>query len=1020
MLMRIAAVAFSLLFLVAGTTPAQGSSGSVTATFLAGDYTIEETGAGHEVVMEGFGRLPTTGMPNLPAKIFHVAVPPGAEVTDVIFSMGEAVELEGEYDIAPVSLHRVVTGEDPALYEQDLAAWEANHHAVYHGSASYPQRQGEFVQMAGYRKYNLAALRIAPMTWHPQTRKLCLHPRITARVEYTLPGRMPSGVVLVDNQIRTERVAREIVHNYDQAQAWYPGGAPVRGLHDYVIITLDSLTTSVQPLVDWETTKGRNVYVATTTWINSNYTGYDLAEKMRNFLRDKYPSTQWGIEDVCLVGHYDDVPMRRCWQDLGYGKPETDYYFAELSKPDDQSWDKDQDHKWGESTDPIDWLTEVNVGRIPWSGAATVQHICEKSAAYEFNQDPAFKKNILLLGAFFWPNTDNAKLMEYKSNTSNCPWMADWTKTKLYEVGHSGYPCDMNLTWANTNSEWSNGKYAFVNWAGHGSETGCYIYYSSGPFVSTSTCNNLNDDYPAIIFADACSNSDTDYTNLGASMLKKGGVGFVGATKVALGSPGWSNPSHGSSQSMDFYFTSNVTSGDYTQGAGHQKALRTMYTNGLWGSTRYEMFEWGALWGNPDLGLDPVVALHVFFPEGLPQGHRFPGLKTKLTVEIKDGLEQIVPGSEKVHYRYDPAASYTVMTLTSLGNDLFEALLPATQPGDQPEYYFSVQGNGGTTVYSPANAPGNAYSFDVYMEQTLLEDDFEADIGWTVEDVSLQDGAWERAVPGFTFFQPGADHSPGGTQCFVTGKEAGMPDDDDVDGGPTRLISPTIDLSCGDGTIDFYLWYYQAGTGTTQPLSIHLSNNNGATWTKAADIDLVYENNWKYYAYAVSDHITPTDKVKIRFSVLDNPDDDIVEALVDDLKVTGRIYDPTLWADAYSIPVSMGGAVDFNIDAGAGNAGRNYLLLGTLSGTYPGFTLPGGKVLPLNWDVFTDLIMVLVNTPSCQGFMGKLDGSGQAAAGLDTFGPLDPVLIGSKAYFAYALNNPFDFVSNSMPVTFDP
>jgi hypothetical protein len=31
-----------------------------------------------------------------------------------------------------------------------------------------------------------------------------------------------------------------------------------------------------------------------------------------------------------------------------------------------------------------------------------------------------------------------------------------------------------------------------------------------------------------------------------------------------------------------------------------------MYTQGLWYALRYETFEWGALWGNPDLGMTPV------------------------------------------------------------------------------------------------------------------------------------------------------------------------------------------------------------------------------------------------------------------------------------------------------------------------------------------------------------------------------------------------------------------------------
>jgi hypothetical protein len=154
---------------------------------------------------------------------------------------------------------------------------------------------------------------------------------------------------------------------------------------------------------------------------------------------------------------------------------------------------------------------------------------------------------------------------------------------------------------------WSGGRFAFVDWAGHGSAYASYILYSTGEaFVSTSTCPYLNDNYPAIAFADACSNSDTDYLNIGQAMLKQGAVGFLGATKVAYGMPAWNDPSDGSSQSLDYYFTTSVTSGNYTQGQGHQWALRQMYTNGLWYSVKYEMFEWGALWGNPDLGMANV------------------------------------------------------------------------------------------------------------------------------------------------------------------------------------------------------------------------------------------------------------------------------------------------------------------------------------------------------------------------------------------------------------------------------
>ncbi|MCK4902360.1 MAG: hypothetical protein KAS76_03300, partial [Thermoplasmatales archaeon] len=406
--------------------------------------------------------------------------------------------------------------------------------------------------------------------------------------------------IMVDNLPNMEQRAERIVFNYNQAKAWYPASPLGRETYDYVIITTDSLESSVTPLANWEGTKGKSVKVVTTSWISSNYDGYDLAEKMRNFLRDKYPSSEWGIKDVCLIGHYDDVPMRRCEQNTGYGKPETDYYYAELSLPDGQSWDADGDHKWGENSDPIDFYAEVNVGRIPWSSSTTVSDICQKSADYEQNSEDSFKKNILLLGAFFWSDTDNAVLMEEKIDQT---WMTSWTKTRMYEQGQSSYPMDYNLDYNNVKNVWSAGKYAFVNWAGHGSPTACYEYYPSQAFVNTATCNSLNDDYPAIIFAAACSNSDTDYLNIGQAMLKQGGVGFLGATKVSYGLHAWDDPYDGSCQSFDYFFTTKVTSGDYTQGEAHQWALLEMYTNSLWYYTKYEMFEWGALWGNPDLGM---------------------------------------------------------------------------------------------------------------------------------------------------------------------------------------------------------------------------------------------------------------------------------------------------------------------------------------------------------------------------------------------------------------------------------
>lgn len=116
---------------------------------------------------------------------------------------------------------------------------------------------------------------------------------------------------------------------------------------------------------------------------------------------------------------------------------------------------------------------------------------------------------------------------------------------------------------------------------------------------------------------------------------------------------------------------------------------------------------------------------------------------------------------------------------------------------------------------------------------------------------------------------------------------------------------------------------------------------------------------------------------------------------------------------SHALSAGTGGEIAFLLDAGNTNAHRNYIVLASVTGTSPGTPLPGGMAnLPLNMDVFTDIVLGNLSSPVFTGFLGALDGSGEASAVLNTFGPLPPSAVGVKIFFAYALNNLFDYSSN--------
>ncbi|MHC4945931.1 MAG: right-handed parallel beta-helix repeat-containing protein [Planctomycetota bacterium] len=126
-----------------------------------------------------------------------------------------------------------------------------------------------------------------------------------------------------------------------------------------------------------------------------------------------------------------------------------------------------------------------------------------------------------------------------------------------------------------------------------------------------------------------------------------------------------------------------------------------------------------------------------------------------------------------------------------------------------------------------------------------------------------------------------------------------------------------------------------------------------------------------------------------------------------------------LEADAFIVTEASGGTINFAIRGGQENAGRKYLVLGSVTGTIPGTALPGGSAtLRINWDPYTDLVLILLNSMFFTSFYGTLNGSGVGAAQLNA--PSLHGFVGLQMHYAFCLSSPFDFVSNPVVVDVVP
>ncbi|GIV10940.1 MAG: hypothetical protein KatS3mg020_0431 [Fimbriimonadales bacterium] len=271
----------------------------------------------------------------------------------------------------------------------------------------------------------------------------------------------------------------------------------------------------------------------------------------------------------------------------------------------------------------------------------------------------------------------------------------------------------------------------------------------------------------------------------------------------------------------------------------------------------------------------------------------------RMHILVRDLAGQRDRNAVFLHYRVNRGAWQTVR-MRPVGADGAFTAVPVPACGSSFEYYFEARDTQGRATFYPrngANAPLSTLA--ALSTQVILEDTYETNLGWSVQnDSSLTAGAWTRGAPRGTSqnglpANPGADSPDAGNSCAFTGQgsQGGSVGEADVDGGPTHLVSPVMNLAGADAIIEYYRWFYN-GTQLNDTFWVEVSNDNGATWTRVETVAFTgSENQWVRRSFRVGDYVTPTAQVRVRFGTSDSPNDSVVEAGVDHF-VVRRIVCP--------------------------------------------------------------------------------------------------------------------------------
>ena len=448
----------NILLLMLSVTIWMGTQAkTIEKTYFFNNFQIQQQGEYAIILSPTALNTAKTGQPLLPWFASKIMLPPGEELESVEFIGLDLVQMPGNYQLSPKQYAQPLSKGSSGIFAKDKSLYKSNE--------AYPVKnynQGRTDYWAGH---GIAMVNYTPFIYLPQSGQISYYRQVTVIIHTQKTTQANQALNMLSSRSTEIEQIKAFVEN-PEMQSEYPTSISKTDDYEMLIVTPTQFISDFDTIIGHYLVRGIRVQVKSMEEINSEMSGQDSPEKLRNYIIQEY--TDHNITYVMLGGDVEHIPYRGFYCHVQSSSVyednniPSDLYYSAL----DGNWNTDGDNKWGE-IDEDDLLPEVAVARFSFSNSSELSKMINKTISYQTTPVLGDLAHPMMAGEHLWsdPLTYGSDYLElliayHDDNgyeTTGIP--EDNTFTKLYDA-NSGWSASTLI------NEINQGK-NFVHHCGH-------------------------------------------------------------------------------------------------------------------------------------------------------------------------------------------------------------------------------------------------------------------------------------------------------------------------------------------------------------------------------------------------------------------------------------------------------------------------------------------------------------------------------------------------------------------------